>query len=178
MESLFIGVDVGSGSARAGLFTATGQTLSTFSVNIPTWMPLEDHYEQSSEVIWSAVCRCVKHIVGQRSPKSIRGIGFTATCSLVALQEVDKPLSVCVDGVDNRNIIMWMDHRAVQEANDINAQKHKLLKFVGGRVSAEMECPKILWLKRHAPQSFWDKVTKLIELPDFLTFKSTGNIAR
>uniref|UniRef100_A0A6B2EEV8 Putative ribulose kinase n=1 Tax=Phlebotomus kandelakii TaxID=1109342 RepID=A0A6B2EEV8_9DIPT len=176
-ESLFVGVDVGSGSARAGLFTASGHTLATFSVNIPTWSPAEDHYEQSSEEIWSAVCRCVKSIT-QNCPQSIRGIGFTATCSLVALDRANEPLAICLDGVDKRNIIMWMDHRAVQEASDINAQKHDLLKFVGGRVSAEMECPKILWLKRNAPQAFWERVDKLIELPDYLTFKSTGNLAR
>ncbi|XP_059622321.1 FGGY carbohydrate kinase domain-containing protein [Phlebotomus argentipes] len=177
-ESLFVGVDVGSGSARAGLFSASGHSLATFSAGIPTWSPLEDHYEQSSEEIWSAVRQCVKRVVEQRPPESIRGIGFTATCSLVALDSADKPLSVCLDGVDKRNIIMWMDHRAVQEANDINAQKHELLSFVGGRVSAEMECPKILWLKRNAPEDFWERVGKFIELPDFLTFKSTGNTSR
>ncbi|XP_055691794.1 FGGY carbohydrate kinase domain-containing protein [Lutzomyia longipalpis] len=177
-ESLFVGVDVGSGSARAGLFTATGSSLGTFSVTIPTWAHLHDHYEQSSEEIWSAVCRCVKQVV-KESAHLVRGIGFTATCSLVALQDEDKALSVCPSqGIDKRNIVMWMDHRAVQEASDINAKKHELLKFVGGRVSAEMECPKILWLSRNAPKEFWEKITKFMELPDFLTFKSTGNLAR
>lgn len=47
-----------------------------------------------------------------------------------------------------RNVIMWMDHRAVEEAKYINETNHQLLKFVGGKISLEMEMPKILWLKK------------------------------
>lgn len=43
---------------------------------------------------------------------------------------------------------MWMDHRADEETNQINSTHHDLLKFVGGKVSLEMEMPKILWVKK------------------------------
>ncbi len=43
---------------------------------------------------------------------------------------------------------MWMDHRAETQANAINATKHKVLEFVGGQMSLEMEPPKLLWLKQ------------------------------
>ncbi|GAB0091174.1 FGGY [Sergentomyia squamirostris] len=178
-EALFVGVDVGSGSARAGLFTADGRSLGSIAQNFPTWSPLTDHYEQSSEEIWRSVCVCVRRLMEFRNPGAVQGIGFTATCSLVTLDKEDQPLGVqAQDTVDKRNIIMWMDHRAVQEAETINATKHSLLNFVGGGVSAEMECPKILWLKKNAPRAFWERLDKLIELPDFLTFKSTGNPTR
>ena len=43
---------------------------------------------------------------------------------------------------------MWMDHRAEQEADFINSQSHSVLKYVGGKISLEMEPPKLLWLKK------------------------------
>ena len=47
-----------------------------------------------------------------------------------------------------RNVIMWMDHRAGEQASFINSTKHDVLQFVGGKMSLEMEPPKLLWLKQ------------------------------
>ena len=58
----FVGVDVGTGSARAALVDSRGKTLRVHTENIITWNPKPEHYEQSSENIWSAVCVCVKVI--------------------------------------------------------------------------------------------------------------------
>jgi len=42
---------------------------------------------------------------------------------------------------------MWMDHRAVNEADMINRTRHPVLRSVGGSISLEMQLPKLLWLK-------------------------------
>lgn len=60
VERHFIGVDVGTGSARAALVTARGAIVRTHVRAIRTWNPLPEHYEQSSEDVWRAVCECVK----------------------------------------------------------------------------------------------------------------------
>lgn len=46
------------------------------------------------------------------------------------------------------NIIMWLDHRAGKQADYINTTGHKVLDFVGGKMSLEMQPPKLLWLKQ------------------------------
>lgn len=56
----FVGVDIGTGSARAALVDAHGRVQQMHVKAIQTWNPLADHYEQSSEDIWSAVCECVR----------------------------------------------------------------------------------------------------------------------
>lgn len=108
----------------------------------------------------------------------IAGIGFDATCSLVAIDKENKPLSISTTSQNNQNIILWMDHRAAIEADIINATKHDILKYVGGHISLEMEIPKIMWLKAHLGDQFWDKLGKLFDLPDFLTYKCTGDDTR
>lgn len=72
-----------------------------------------------------------------------------------------------------------MDHRAKKEADFINSTNHRVLKYVGGKISLEMETPKILWLKRNLPkETFWDRVGWFFDLPDFLTWKATGAVSR
>ena len=68
---------------------------------------------------------------------------------------------------------MWMDHRASNETDFINATKHSAFKFVGGKVSIEMQLPKLLWLKKNLPDT-WRHSKAFFDLPDFLTWKATG----
>lgn len=109
--------------------------------------------------------------------EQIKGIGFDATCSLVALDKGGQPLSVSSTGRAEQNIILWMDHRAQAEADLINATKHELLNYVGGSVSLEMEMPKLMWLKKNR-QLTWSNAGAFFDLPDFLTYKATGSSSR
>lgn len=60
-EKYVIGIDVGTGSARAALVSAaTGKVVRSHVVETKTWNPRPNHYEQSSDNIWSAVCQCVR----------------------------------------------------------------------------------------------------------------------
>lgn len=116
-------------------------------------------------------------------PNTIRGIGFDATCSLTVFsQDEDKPVSITgpkfnnADGND-RNVILWLDHRPVEETKKINATNHNLLRYVGGTMSIEMEMPKLLWLKNNMPKELFDKC-KFYDLADALTHMATGNETR
>lgn len=59
--------------------------------------------------------------------KSVRGIGFDATCSLVALNSSGAPVTVSPSKEPHRNIIMWLDHRAIKQAQSISDIKHKVI---------------------------------------------------
>lgn len=175
----FIGIDVGTGSARAGVFTAEGRMLAHATAPISRWTPRPDFVQQSSFEIWGAVCRVVREAVKEAGIDacSVKGIGFDATCSLVVLDRDFQPVSVSPDGETEQDIIMWMDHRAKGEADFINGLGHDVLKFVGGRISPEMQTPKLLWLKKNMP-AVWAKAAHFMDLPDFLTFKATGDTTR
>lgn len=67
-----------------------------------------------------------------------------------------------------------MDHRAEKEANFINSLGHNILRNVGGKISLEMELPKLMWLKKNLNSPCWKKAEKFFDLPDFLTWKATG----
>jgi D-ribulokinase len=174
-----IGVDVGTGSARAGIFDLAGRMMATAKRDITLFHASGSIVEQSSGEIWNAICDSVKDALSQAavSPDQVAGIGFDATCSLVVLGEGGKPLPVGPSGQAERDIIVWMDHRAVAQAERINATGHEVLKFVGGKISPEMETPKLLWLLEHRPKVF-AAAWQFFDLTDFLTWRATGDLSR
>ncbi|CAB3745847.1 FGGY-family carbohydrate kinase [Paraburkholderia solisilvae] len=174
-----IGVDVGTGSARAGIFDAAGHMVASAKQDITVFHESGAIVEQSSGEIWNAVCHSVQEALRQAAiaPAQIAGIGFDATCSLVVLGAGGQPLPVGPSEQPERNIIVWMDHRALEQAERINATGHDVLKFVGGKISPEMETPKLLWLLENRPAVF-ASAWQFFDLTDFLTWRATGDLSR
>ena len=174
-DSASVGVDVGSGSVRAAVFDHAGTRRAEIVRPIQQFNPHGDVYEQSSADIWRQTCAAVRQAVAECSlpREAIHGIGFDATCSLVAVGAGGQPVSVAEDGDPVRDIVMWMDHRAVAEATEINATDDPALAYVGGEVSVEMELPKLLWLHRRFPErtaSVW----RYFDLADYLVWRASG----
>ncbi|XP_060221863.1 FGGY carbohydrate kinase domain-containing protein isoform X2 [Meriones unguiculatus] len=174
----YVGIDVGTGSVRAALVDQRGVLLAFAEQPIKKWEPQFNHHEQSSEDIWAACCLVTKKVVQGIDVRRIRGLGFDATCSLVVLDKHFHPLPVNYEGDSSRNIIMWLDHRAVSQVQRINETKHDVLQYVGGVMSVEMQAPKLLWLKENLRETCWDKAGHFFDLPDFLSWKATGVTAR
>ena len=177
-EPAYVGIDVGTGSARAGIFDARGRRLGMGTAALAIFRPQEDYVEQSSDDIWRACGQALRLAVKDAGfddddKARIAGVGFDATCSLVVLGARDEPITVSPTGHDEQNVIVWMDHRAMAEAYAINEGRHDVLKYVGGAISPEMETPKLLWLKNHLPES-WNRAARFLDLPDFLSYRATG----
>ncbi len=179
----YIGIDVGTGSARAGIFDENGQLLGVAKHDIMMTRPHTGWAEQSTRDIWSAIAFAVKAALTQSGLKArdITAIGFDATCSLALADSDFQPLSLAENGDDSgdaiRDVIVWMDQRAVAEAKACSDTGAEPLNYVGGTMSPEMQMPKLLWLKRHRPD-VWEKLGYAGDLSDWLTRKATGNNAR
>jgi FGGY-family pentulose kinase len=178
-DGVYLGIDVGTGSTRAGIVTSGGELLGSASEPILMWRPAPDFVEQSSNDIWRAVCIAARRAIEEAGVPSaaVRGIGFDATCSLVVLDAEDRPVTVSPDSRDEQNVIVWMDHRATEQAQRINQQGHAVLRYVGGVISPEMETPKLLWLAENLPVS-WRRAARFFDLPDFLVYRATGDETR
>ena len=62
MREAFIGVDVGTLSARAGVFDSVGRLLASARRPIGVWRAAGDIVEQSSDDIWGAVTSAVREV--------------------------------------------------------------------------------------------------------------------
>lgn len=178
-KSYYIGVDVGTGSARACIIDQSGSILSVHTHPISKFSAQQNHFTQSSDEIFAAVTKCVRSVVlslpEQDGIDTIKGIGFDATCSLVVIDKnTGSSIAVGPTGDEHiQDIVLWMDHRAECQTEEINKTKHSILKYVGGGMSSEMEIPKVKWLKQNLSASDFERA-KFYDLPDFLTYKATG----
>ena len=173
-----LGIDVGSSSARCGVFDACANLIGVGVQAIAQHRPAPDFVEQSSDDIWNAICAAVKHALAEAGidGADVAALSYSATCSLVLLDRDHRPLPLS-DGDTPWNIIMWMDHRAHDEARRCNTTGSPVLRNLGGAISVEMEIPKLMWVKRHRPD-IWSRLSYAGDLADFLCFKSTGTLER
>ena len=179
MRQLLVGVDVGTGSARAGVLSARGELLGRAESPIAMRRPAADIAEHSSADIWRAVCSAVREALRTAAvdPASVAAIGFDATCSLVVRDPAGTPLPVSPGEDRQWDTIVWLDHRAMAEAAECTATGDPVLAQFGGVMSPEMQLPKLMWLKRHVPRS-WEKLGHAFDLVDFLTWSATGSLVR
>ncbi|ETS63080.1 hypothetical protein PaG_02855 [Moesziomyces aphidis] len=184
----YIGVDVGTGSARAALVDDDGNILAESTHATQTYRVEADAriFEQSTTDIWAQIKLAITQVIAASKvdPARIKGLGFDATCSLAVTDFDGRPIAVTPQqpsssewGIGERNVILWADHRAEDEAALINATGSKVLNYVGKTMSLEMEIPKILWLKKHMPAELF-KQCMFFDLPDYLTYRATGSLAR
>ena len=171
---LFMGIDVGSASVRAGIFDATGRRLAFAVRAIKQFHPRPLYVEQSSADIWAQTCAAVREAAGSPGVDAalIAAIGVDATCSLVAVGKSGQGISVAEDGNPESDIIMWMDHRAATQTAALNATGDEALAYVGGEISIEMELPKALWLKQNFPERY-AAAWRFFDLADYLVWRAS-----
>jgi FGGY-family pentulose kinase/HAD superfamily hydrolase (TIGR01509 family) len=174
-----VAVDVGTGSARAGVIDEFGRFAGRAEHSIRMNRHGADQAEHDSEDIWRAVCKAVHAALSQSGvdPIDIHGISFDATCSLVVRGSQGEQLTVSLTGEDKWDTIVWLDHRALAEADECTATGHEVLSFLGGVMSPEMETPKLMWLKRYLPET-WARIGYVFDLADFLTWRASGSNVR
>jgi D-ribulokinase len=179
MSTGFLGVDVGTGSARAGVFDCAGRLLGAARRPIAIWREAGGVVEQSSADIWRAVTEAAREAIEASGlpAEALSGMGFAATCSLLTLDERLEPMSVNPAGAAERDVVVWMDHRAAEDAGRINAAGHEVLRYSGGALSPEMQTPKLVWLARSRPETF-ARSAHFLALTDWLSFRATGSLAR
>ena len=168
-RSLLLAVDVGTRSARAGLFTAQGALLQAAAAEFELLHPAPGHAVYRMDEIWAAV-RTALRVVLEPIPDAaarVAAIAFDATSSLVLNHAGPPPLAGDAD------VFCWMDHRAEVEAAEITATGDRLLDSMGGTLSPEMHLPKLLWLQRH-DRAAWERVTDVHDLCDELARRATG----
>ncbi|MDR0684890.1 MAG: hypothetical protein LBF83_07155 [Spirochaetaceae bacterium] len=165
-----MGIDIGTQSVRCCVVDNEGRFLSVREEKYPTVYPRPGYAEQSPGD-W---IRCLEKVVsGCREQLKdrfgeISGIAVCSTSSTVVLvDEKGEPLS---------NAILWMDNRAVRQAEKINKTGHEILKYCGGEVSVEWLVPKMMWIRDNEPDIF-AKTRHIVEAQDYINHYLTGNWA-
>ncbi len=160
-EHLLIGLDFGSDSVRAILVTADGEQLASSVHPYSRWAAgmysnaEKSQFRQHPLDYLEGLEKVVKGVLEGQDAGAVRGIGIDTTGSTpCAVDSRGVPLALHPEFADNPNamFILWKDHTAVREADEINALAKKwhtdYTKYEGGIYSSEWFWAKYLHILR------------------------------
>ena len=185
-----IGLDYGSDSARALIVNAeTGEVIATSVKYYPRWKKglycnpkinqwrqhPKDYLEVLEASVGEALSKCSPDV-----PQNIVGIAFDTTGSTPAFtDETGTPLAMLPEFAENPNamFVLWKDHTAVKEAEEVNAACAKSAvdysKYEGGIYSAEWYWAKAMHVLREDPKVA-EKAYSIVEYCEWLPAVLTG----
>jgi L-ribulokinase len=165
-EKLVMGVDFGTDSVRALIVdSANGEEIASGVSEYTRWKqglycdPTKNQFRQHPldyiESLEIAVKKCITRSPADTALK-IRGLSIDTTGSTpVAVNQAGTPLALLEEFKENPNamFVLWKDHTAVIEANEINLLAtswggEDYTKYVGGVYSSEWFWAKILYILR------------------------------
>ncbi|VAW20973.1 Ribulokinase [hydrothermal vent metagenome] len=186
-----IGVDYGSDSVRSLIVNVeTGEEVSGAVFNYPRWQkglycnapenqfrqhPL-DYLEGLEYTIVEALKKAPEGVAGDVAGISVDTTGSTP----VAVDEKGTPLSLTPGFEENPNamFVLWKDHTAVKEAEEINQLSKRwdidFTKYEGGIYSSEWFWAKLLHIIREDP-AVLRAASSWVEHCDWISAILTGN---
>ncbi|WHY57066.1 gluconokinase [Peribacillus simplex] len=146
MTSYMLGVDIGTTSTKAVLFTKKGDVIEQENIGYPLYTPDMTTAEQDPEEIFQAVLKAFTNITKQHPDKKISFISFSSAMhSVIAMDENDQPLTRCITWADNRSEA-WA-HKIKDELDG-----HEVYKRTGTPIHPMSPLSKITWIVNDHPE--------------------------
>ena len=190
MKKYIIGIDYGTDSVRSAVIDAeSGEELVTCEKRYKNWAkgnfcnPQKNQYRQHPkdyidgliDSVRGALSKCDSNVT-----ENIVGLGFDTTGSTPVLIDASgTPLALLPEFEDNPNamFILWKDHTAIREADEINALAKQwetdYTKYEGGIYSSEWAWAKVLKVLR-ADAAVRERAFSWVEHCDWMPALVTG----
>lgn len=165
-QTFIIGVDIGTTSTKAVLFSLKGQPIKKENVGYSLLTPTPTIAEQDPDEIFSAVVKAISNVVKTSNvdPANILGVSFSSAMhSLIAVDEKGRPLTNCITWADNRSAT-WAQ-KIKQEMNG-----YDIYRRTGTPIHPMSPLAKITWL-RHEHRELFSKTSKFISIKECVFFR-------
>ena len=162
-----VGLDVGTTGVKAIAISPDGSVLATAERSYPLSTPHPGWSEQDPEDWWSAAESALAEVGAGRE---LAGIGLSGQMhGLVALDADERVI---------RPAILWNDQRTATECEEIEDRlgRARLIELTGNRALPGFTAPKLLWLRRHEPDSY-GRIRHVLLPKDYVRLRLTGEHA-
>ena len=167
--ALLIGIDLGTTGCKAAVYDERGIALGESYLEYGLITLSATLVEQDPHAWWDLTLQAVNAALDAAAAdrRAVRGIAVSSQgISSLLLDEDDRPLG---------NAINWLDGRATAECDDIlvRYRAETLFALTGKRAAPFYVLPKLLWLRRHAPEK-WRAARRLLMGHDYLVHRLCG----
>jgi xylulokinase len=155
-----LSVDIGTGGTRAVLFNETGGIIASAYMEYSFVSPRQGWAELDAETIWEAFRKTVRETAKQHG-KQIKAVCLSCMSNNI--------VPVRQDGTAIHNGILSQDNRATEETTLVRETigNAEYFRIRGGRLRPASRLCKIIWLKKHEPDTF-RQTWKFMTFSDFI----------
>jgi xylulokinase len=161
-----IGLDVGTSSVKGIAVAPDGEVLAVAESAYAMSTPRPGWAEQDPEDWW----RATQEVLAALGRDDAAGIGLSGQMhGLVALDRADEVI---------RPAILWNDGRTGAECEEIEdtVGHDRLIALTGNRALPGFTAPKLLWLRRHEPDSY-ARIAHVMLPKDYVRLRLCGQRA-
>lgn len=170
MSRYFIGIDIGTTSAKAVVIDAEGEVVQVTAPTYPFETPKPLWAESDPEDWWKATLSAFKEIVDRFGAESIAGIGLTGQMHGLVLMDAA--------GAVLRPCIMWNDQRTGDQCRSITEKvgAARVLELTGNPVLPGFTAPKVVWVQENEPE-VWSRAAHILLPKDYIRYRLSGVFA-
>ena len=168
MQKYFIGLDFGTGGAKACIINENADVISYSYSEYPIITSKPGWSEHDANRYWGIACELIKDCIkkGGIDNKDIKCIGTSSAMPcMVMVDEDDRPIN---------NAYNLMDRRAAEQADWVreNIGAEKIFNLNGNRIEDHPVLVNLLWEKQNRPQDF-KRIKKAHTIDSFVRLKLT-----
>ena len=165
--SLYLGLDLGTGSVKALLLDERGEVRRRSAAPYPVHAPRRGWAESDPEDWWNAAAQATREAVG----------GLGGEVSAVGLSGQMHGVVLCdAKGTPLRPAVLWADARSEGELKVYRDLDEDLKTRLANPPAVGMAGPSLLWLRDEEPESY-HKARWVLQPKDWLRLRLTGEAA-
>jgi xylulokinase len=162
--AMYLGVDLGTSSVKVVAVDERQRVAAQSSAALNIKRPEPLWSEQDPEDWWRATVTAIRTLPAEIR-QAVRSIGLSGQMhGAVLLDPSDRVL---------RPAILWNDGRSGAESSELERREPRSREITGNLAMPGFTAPKLLWVKRHEPETF--ARTRTVLLPkDYIRLRLTG----
>lgn len=159
---MYIGLDIGTSSVKAALFTEAGIMKKRVCREYPVRGEAEQ-IELCPQEVWEAVLDALSEIAGEQD--EVRAIGISSLGEACVL----------LDGGGKvlRNAILPGDKRGAEYLPELQKHQAKIVEITGLPLNSTYSLCKLMWVRDHEPQVF-ERTKRVMLFGDYIAYRLTG----
>ena len=169
MANLLLGLDYGTGGAKACLIDTDGQVLGYAFEEYPLIHEHPGWSEHEPERYWEAACRLIPQVLseGNATGDDVRGIAVSSALPSMVMVDVEaNPIHRAYNLMDRRatDVVEWLHDEIGEE---------RIFQLSGYRLEDHPALVNLIWEKQHRPEGF-ARIHKALTIDGYVTLKLTG----